>query len=118
MPAVLIVLAVLFAAYSVVLFMKKGPIPCVHYFLLTPEEQAEVRVWKEYRNAGVWMLLFAAGCLAGCAVFVWAPGWMTKYLLVLAACLAIYLCAYDLKPRKWEDMPESKVKRGGTGDIM
>ncbi len=118
MTTVLIVLAALFVCYAVVLFLKKGPIPCVHYFILAPEDRAQARVWKEYRNAGISMLLFAAGCAAGVAIHIWAPGWMTKYLLVLAACLVIYLCAYDLKPRKWEDLPEAQAKRGGMNDII
>ena len=94
MIPVLFVLAVLFIIYSVVMFARKGPLPCFHYLMLNEAERAEIRTDKEYRNAGIVMLMFAA------------------------ACAALYFFTYDLKPKKWEDLPESKIKRGGANDIL
>lgn len=118
MIPVLFVLAVLFIIYSIVMFARKGPLPCFHYLMLNEAERAEIRTDKEYRNAGIVMLMFAAACAASYLVDRLFPGWLLKYVIVLAACAALYFFTYDLKPKKWEDLPESKIKRGGANDIL
>lgn len=112
------VLAAVFVVYAVCMFAHKGPLPCFHFFLLSPEEKAAVLTPREYRNAGLTMLLFALACLASHAVALYFPQWLVKYMVILAACVVIYVVSYDLKPKKWEDLPESKFKRGGTNDIL
>lgn len=118
MIPVLFVFAAVFVVYAVCMFAHKGPLPCFHYFMLDPKERAEVLTPREYRNAGVAMLLFALACVAGYAVDQIFPQWLMKYVVVLGACFLIYVLSYDLKPKKWEDLPESKIKRGGTSDIL
>ena len=118
MLTVLTVLAVLCVLYAVVMFLHKGPLPCFHYLVFNKEERAAVRTPKEYRNAGVTMLLFAAACLIARPVEYAFPGWLIKYVVVLAACAALYFFTYDLKPKKWEDLPESKIPKGGSNNII
>ena len=68
---------------------------------------------------GLLLYLPAAACLAGCLIHQYLPGWFWKYVVILAASLVIYVCTYDLKPKKWEDMPESQAKRpGGSAGIL
>lgn len=115
---VLFALAVVFVIYAICMFTHKGPLPCFHYLMLEPEERQSVLTDREYRNAGGIMLLFAVACAASYLVASLFPGWLVKYAIVLAACVAIYFFSYDLKPKKWEDLPESKVKKGGANDII
>ena len=117
---VLLILAAAFLIYGVLMLLHRGPvIPCVHYFILSPEEQAQVKTDREYRNTGLYMLAFAAACLAGCLIHQYIAGWFWKYVVILVASLVIYVSTYDLKPKKWEDMPESQAKRpGGSAGIL
>ena len=117
---VLLILAAAFLIYGVLMLLHRGPvIPCVHYFILSPEEQAQVKTDREYRNTGLYMLAFAAGCAVGCLIHQYLPGWFWKYVVVLAASVTIYVSTYDLKPKKWEELPESKAQRpGGTAGIL
>ncbi len=117
---VLLVLAAVFLIYGILMLLHKGPIiPCVHFFILSPEEREKVMTDREYRNTGIYMLLFAVACAAGYFIDRYLPGWFWKYVVLLAASLVIYISVYDLKPKKWEDLPEAQVKRqGGTRDIM
>jgi hypothetical protein len=119
MIPVLFILAGVLAIYALFLFARKVPLPCFHYLVLSPEERAAVLTPREYRNAGLALLLFALACAAGYLVYQVFPGWFVKYVVVLAACLLLYFFTYDLTPRKWEEMPESHFKDGsGSGRIL
>ncbi len=115
---VLLVLAVLLAAGSVFMFARKGPLPVYHYLMMKPEQREAVRTPKEYRNAGVALLLLAAGCAASLIVQRFFPTWLVKYIVVLAACALLYFVCYDLTPRKWEDTPESQAGKRKSTDIF
>lgn len=94
-----VVFAVVCAAVSVVMLTKHGPIPVLHYALLTKEQRKEARCPKEYRNGAIWMGLMALCWVLECLVIRYIPSWTYQFGAIVGVVTVCYLAVYDLRPQ-------------------